>query len=824
MTAGVFAAEPAWRCACCDVLTHIRCFCSAHPQLKTVAVKFEEKLKSAGTNGAAVAAAAAAAAAKGREFVRRGSGIFTKEHVVVGVHFDSPTAAGHQYSEDFFRNGGSSPPQLLQAPLHHHHLHVGSSSHRAEEKTAEEEPSSSSSQFLGSAQQPQLNDGFEFSFNTMANSGGRGGGGGDNIQEVKNRGNSIEYSREEMAVESVDRLDACSLGPLRRFVLPSSCVRKVQAEGENADAANGGGDGDAVEGSSREVVAAAAAVNGGGDGGGGVEKKRKSSFDKLSRGKEYVSTPSTVLTTTRKQQQGVVNKKRSWWRQLLKPPQLQWNEYKLSMLPLNCRPIVVFVNVKSGPQVGEGFYRRFLRILHPLQVVCLPRDSPEPALRLFAFLPGVKILSVGGDGTAGWIMSCLDALVEERRQESGGAVEWMPPPVALLPLGTGNDLARCLGWGAGYGSWRQEGAAGALDAVSQASIALLDRWNLTFYESAENEEKEDEKVVVKPKGGVVSGFNVVHGEKVGVEEEEEEDICREKLKEESPPPPPSASSSFTLGMLSPRVLTSTLGSTLGGGGSSGNSTTTSTDTDTTIRKSSTSSAKPLPPPKRKAMNNYLGIGVDAKVALEFHEMRESYPQWFQSQFGNKLVYTGVGALDIVSGGQLNLPEKLVIECDGQIVPLPLGAEGILIVNIPSYMGGVDLWASGAGAGSVQGHQSMCDGRVEIVAVGGSWHLGQLTVGLSRAVRLRQGRRVVVRTKEAVPMQVDGEPFLQPAGKVVVELRGQSRVLRRVESKPVAKVMRAVEDVLEAAAEKGVITSLQHDALGRELASKLHSQL
>ena len=145
------------------------------------------------------------------------------------------------------------------------------------------------------------------------------------------------------------------------------------------------------------------------------------------------------------------------------------------------------------------------------------------------------------------------------------------------------------------------------------------------------------------------------------------------------------------------------------------------------------------------------------------------------------------------------------------------------LNFISIQGGVDLWASGAGPGSVSGTQSMCDGKVEILAVGGSWHLGQLTVGLSRAVRLRQGNRVFIRTTEALPMQVDGEPFIQPAGEVKVELRGQSRVLRRVE-KPLAKVMNAVEEVLESAADGGVITAAQHNVLSRELAARLHPQL
>ncbi|VDN43063.1 unnamed protein product [Gongylonema pulchrum] len=79
--------------------------------------------------------------------------------------------------------------------------------------------------------------------------------------------------------------------------------------------------------------------------------------------------------------------------------------------------------------------------------------------------PGIdcRILIAGGDGT---ISLALDSISELQRKI----------PIAVLPLGTGNDLSRTLGWGPGH-----EGPIDFCKICAEmraAKTVNLDRWSV----------------------------------------------------------------------------------------------------------------------------------------------------------------------------------------------------------------------------------------------------------------------------------------------------------------------------------------------------------
>lgn len=322
-------------------------------------------------------------------------------------------------------------------------------------------------------------------------------------------------------------------------------------------------------------------------------------------------------------------------------------------------PLLVFLNPKSGGNQGAKLMQKFQWLLNPRQVFDLTQGGPQPAIEMFRKVPNLKLLACGGDGTVGWLLSVLDKFQIDPL-----------PAVGVLPLGTGNDLSRSLGWGGGY---IDEPISKIISGLQMAEEEMMDRWQLKV--------TRNEYPVSDPRGKDALPLNVV--------------------------------------------------------------------------------------------NNYFSMGVDAHIALEFHEAREANPQKFSSRIRNKIYYGQAGGKDLLLRKWKDLSNDIEVICDGEdFTPKlrELRVHSVLFANIPSFGSGTHPWDP------AKGTQQINDGMIEVIGLT-TYQLPMLQGGLHGSC-ITQCKSAIIRTKKTISMQVDGEASRLNPATIELSFLNQVKMLTR----------------------------------------------
>eukprot|EP00301_Raphidiophrys_heterophryoidea_P009939 c14956_g1_i1.p1 GENE.c14956_g1_i1~~c14956_g1_i1.p1 ORF type:complete len:364 (-),score=92.68 c14956_g1_i1:84-1175(-) len=182
----------------------------------------------------------------------------------------------------------------------------------------------------------------------------------------------------------------------------------------------------------------------------------------------------------------------------------------------------------------------------------------------------------------------------------------------------------------------------------------------------------------------------------------------------------------------------------------------------------------------KSMINYFSVGLDAKIALKFHQSRTRHPHLFKSTLFNQAVYGWHGCMHLASR-KPKLSQIFTLKVDEQEIEIAGNVMALVVLNINSYAGGVKLWTNNT---KIRGFEPSAfdDGKLEVVAFTSGFQLGCATIKAIRPARVAQGSVIQIIAKKipeppVVAYQIDGEPWSEiPLTVTLARLETQASVL------------------------------------------------
>ncbi|KAG2440916.1 hypothetical protein HXX76_003769 [Chlamydomonas incerta] len=486
-------------------------------------------------------------------------------------------------------------------------------------------------------------------------------------------------------------------------------------------------------------------------------------------------------------------------------------------------PLLVFVNARSGGRKGSDLAVALSRAIGRVQVFDIAEKDQRPdrvLSRLYDLLKTreaagdsqaavvrqrLRLLVCGGDGTIAWVMGVIKKL---RLQPE--------PPIAMIPLGTGNDLSRSFLWGPAYDPKCIKGHKNMYKTLNSVAVARedkLDCWNITITTPHKNMFGNYMPHSLSPPappalppaaaaaaaglmtppprpsgtaapGSVASAATgtLGRGQSSGLHPAVQ--AARDSLVVAGGDRSVAASVAATMGSATPlhNIATSSVGSA---------ATTFTTATNMSLHTGAAQAGTSLPPTivsgglSASAEDeagigvmggmfwNYFSIGLDAKAAWSFHSLREEKPALASSRAANQFWYS---AFSCTSGWfccaqPLRAKVNLEVLAPGprgeaagwQPVKIPKGVRALVVLNLQSYAGGRNLWGPNTSEAEEKKHgfkkPAYDDGLLEVVGLLSGWHAGLVMAskgGLLHAKRICQAAGVRV-ALSAPYVRADGEP-------------------------------------------------------------------
>lgn len=458
--------------------------------------------------------------------------------------------------------------------------------------------------------------------------------------------------------------------------------------------------------------------------------------------------------------------------------------------------ILWFVNTLNGARQGTDLKRLLRSKFGSACVADLACDGEaQEMLQSYAPRmnkdPQVRCVVCGGDGTVGWVLNHIRAV---------DVLTLGQTPIAVLPVGTGNDLARVLGWGGGVEMHVDEGFLKKyVDALRVATPEIFDQWAVHVCRYAPDKglpsTSTDDSVLSDEGNCGVTGpepalfMTNYLGLGIDAQVAQEFDVRRKKnpqlffsrlankcwyaffgvrdflrsalrhIKVEVSWRWRSLIRYVYAGGFNAhfRIFAACPGTVVDSGAmKEGASVCNNKKLLRTMR------AKLQPEIAKRVVwrepSGHRAVDTKPPVVL----LREARGYKSASSDNHSRI------------SRRRLCEKISVILDGhREVALPANLQGLVVLNINSFMGGGRMWNAARQRGrglwwtpplelspSFEAREaSAADGFIEVVAVDGSLHLARILLGMAKPHQIGQGSTVEIISSDSLPVQVDGEPRL-----------------------------------------------------------------